>query len=247
MKKRGGDAVRTETNSINEEFPQLAPLVGQAFEYLLSNSNAEPSARARRILRTLIRFGHTDTDLMVAAVLSAKAGDADFNPVEIQSRFGAKVAKTLSALKDASQERFSRVLPLLSISNPEAAVIKVAAQIVDVEAAVAAVAVGQKEPWLKYREQFKSTLEIRLPGTDDMWNELASLCQSRVPTQAFQLGDVYIDYSFESVKVRFDSKSGKTFSKFYGKSEYELPRGSNFFRDAREAGELISRDDYTKP
>jgi hypothetical protein len=125
----------------------------------------------------------------------------NFNQVEVTGRDLAKNGE--AALMDTSQGEFVRVLPLLSISNAEAAVIKVAEQIVDVEAAMVSVAAGKKKPWRKYREQFASALQIHLSGTDEMWNYLARLCQNLFPNAAFRLGVVYIDYSFESVKFRF--------------------------------------------
>jgi hypothetical protein len=242
MKTLDANSAKIELNSFVKEFPNVSPAVVQAYENLLAQSTTDVSGRARRIVQILIRFGYRDNDLLVSAILSAQSA-----LITLDFSADTKITKILAALNGARQEAFNQVIPLLSISNPDAAVIKVAEQIVDVEGAIVSVAAGTKEPWLRYREQFASTLQIRLPGNEEMWNYLERLCQSRVPSAAFHLGDVYIDFAYESVKIRFEKKSGKVFSKFYGKSESELSSSTNLFRDATDAGELISRADYAKP
>jgi hypothetical protein len=61
---------------------------------------------------------------------------------------------------------------------------------------------------------------------------------------AFQKGDVYIDFPPEDVKFRYEKKTGKVFRRFYGQPEVETDRSSNLFRDAISSGTQISPDEY---
>jgi hypothetical protein len=61
---------------------------------------------------------------------------------------------------------------------------------------------------------------------------------------AFQKGDVYIDFPAEDVKFRYEKQTGKVFRRFYGQPEVEIDRSSNLFRDAISSGTQISPDEY---
>jgi hypothetical protein len=62
--------------------------------------------------------------------------------------------------------------------------------------------------------------------------------------QACRRGDVFVDYSFEDVKFRYEKKTGKVFRRFYGQPDQEVSFSSNLFRDALSAGKPISRAEY---
>ena len=66
-----------------------------------------------------------------------------------------------------------------------------------------------------------------------------------VPSAAFRAGDVYIDYPYENMMFRFDSKTGKVFRKLHGTlSETEIPHTSSLFNEARIAGDLTTEEHY---
>ena len=67
-----------------------------------------------------------------------------------------------------------------------------------------------------------------------------------VSLDAFQKGDVYIDFPFEDAKFRFDKATGKVFRRFYGQPEKEIDPGSALFNEAIAAGDAITRDDYLR-
>ncbi len=73
----------------------------------------------------------------------------------------------------------------------------------------------------------------------DGWLRMVSL-------EAFQAGDVYIDFPYEDVKFRFEKKTGKVFGRFYGEPEHEVPPSSELYHDAISAGKLITREEYYK-
>jgi hypothetical protein len=205
------------------EIKNLDPSVQEAFTLLSS----EDKLRSLKVIDILHRFGLKNTDLLAAAVLSPKAASLD--PAEVAARFGAYVAKIVSALADANGQPLNLVLPMLSISNPEAATVKIAERTAEVEAAISAVAEGHPEAWQKFREEYASTLTVKIAGADALWTYLNGLCKFQVPSAAFRLGDVYIDYPFEDVKFRFEFKTGKAYRKFYGQAEAEIPASSKLF------------------
>ena len=65
-----------------------------------------------------------------------------------------------------------------------------------------------------------------------------------VPLQAFQQGDVYIDYPFEDVMFRYEHQTHKVFRKFYGEAEVEVPHSSRLFGDATSGGRQVSEEEY---
>jgi len=62
--------------------------------------------------------------------------------------------------------------------------------------------------------------------------------------EAFAKGDVYLNYSFEDVKFRYENKTGRVFRRFHGQPEVEASYTSNLFRDAMSSGTLITREEY---
>ncbi len=65
-----------------------------------------------------------------------------------------------------------------------------------------------------------------------------------VMLEAFQKGDVYIDYPYESCKFRFEKATRKTFGRFYGQAEHEIDHTMELYRDAISAGTLITKEEY---
>jgi hypothetical protein len=62
--------------------------------------------------------------------------------------------------------------------------------------------------------------------------------------EAFARGDVYIDYPYEDVRVRYEHATGKAYVRYYGEGEAEVPLTNYLFRDAMSAGKQITRDEY---
>ena len=62
--------------------------------------------------------------------------------------------------------------------------------------------------------------------------------------EAFQAGDVFIDYPYEGCKFRWEKKTKKVFGRFYGQIEHEIDHTNSIFRDAMSAGKLITREEY---
>ena len=65
-----------------------------------------------------------------------------------------------------------------------------------------------------------------------------------VSLDIFQQGDVYLDYPFEEMKVRFEKSTGRVFARFYDKPEYQVEHSSRLFHEAISAGTVITREDY---
>ena len=65
-----------------------------------------------------------------------------------------------------------------------------------------------------------------------------------VSMDAFQAGDVYLDYPYESAKFRFEKESGKVFRRFYGQPEKEILPSSELYNEAISAGTQITREKY---
>lgn len=61
---------------------------------------------------------------------------------------------------------------------------------------------------------------------------------------AFQVGDVYLDFPYEDVKFRFEKATGKVFGRFYGQTEAEIPPDSRLYHEAISAGRQITREEY---
>lgn len=65
-----------------------------------------------------------------------------------------------------------------------------------------------------------------------------------VSLEAFQAGDVYIDYPYEDCKFRWEKKTKKVFGRFYGQPEHEIDHASVLFHDAMSSGKQITREEY---
>ena len=65
-----------------------------------------------------------------------------------------------------------------------------------------------------------------------------------VALDAFEAGDVYLDYPYEDMKFRYEKKTGKVFGRFCGKPENEVGHSFSFFREAMSAGTQISEEEY---
>jgi hypothetical protein len=65
-----------------------------------------------------------------------------------------------------------------------------------------------------------------------------------VRLEAFQDGDVYIDYPFEDAKFRYEKQSGKVFRRFYGAPEVEIRSDADLYNQAILSGRQITRDEY---
>ncbi len=65
-----------------------------------------------------------------------------------------------------------------------------------------------------------------------------------VSTESFMRGDVYIDYPYESVMVRYEKATGRKFRTFYGEAEVEVAQDSRLFDEARLDGTEVTRDVY---
>lgn len=65
-----------------------------------------------------------------------------------------------------------------------------------------------------------------------------------VSLDAFQSGDVYLDYPYEQAKFRFEKATRRVFRRFYGEQEAEIPPSSDLYNQAICAGEQITRDEY---
>lgn len=65
-----------------------------------------------------------------------------------------------------------------------------------------------------------------------------------VQMDAFQAGDVYIDYPFEDAKFRFEKETNKVFRRFYGQPEKEILPSSELYNEAISAGTQISKEKY---
>lgn len=48
-----------------------------------------------------------------------------------------------------------------------------------------------------------------------------------ISNDAFDTGDVYIDYSFERARFRYDKPARKVYLRFYGEGEDEVPMSTN--------------------
>lgn len=57
--------------------------------------------------------------------------------------------------------------------------------------------------------------------------------------------DIYIDYDFEEIMFRFDSKANRFFSKMYRSDiEYEVPFNDTLLKDAIASGDEIDSETY---
>ena len=66
-----------------------------------------------------------------------------------------------------------------------------------------------------------------------------------IPTAAFQAGDLYIEYRFESVLFRYEKKTTRFFRKFYDASrENEVPHDSKLLCEAQCSGVLTTAERY---
>ena len=65
-----------------------------------------------------------------------------------------------------------------------------------------------------------------------------------VPVEAFQKGDVYIDYAFEDAMFRYEKATGKVYRRFTGEREQEIRPDSDLYCQAKLSGREITRDDY---
>lgn len=66
-----------------------------------------------------------------------------------------------------------------------------------------------------------------------------------ITSATFRQGDVYIDYPFEQVMIRYDHAKDKVFRKFYGESEEtEIPQNNELFNEAILAGSQTTASQY---
>jgi hypothetical protein len=65
-----------------------------------------------------------------------------------------------------------------------------------------------------------------------------------IQLEAFQKGDVYIDYAFEDAKFRYEKQTGKVYRRFYGQAEDEIRADSDLYHQAISSGRQIARDEY---
>lgn len=65
-----------------------------------------------------------------------------------------------------------------------------------------------------------------------------------VKMDAFQAGDVYLDYPFEEAKFRYEKQTGKVFRRFYHQPEKEILPSSELYNEAISAGTQITKEQY---
>jgi GNAT superfamily N-acetyltransferase len=65
-----------------------------------------------------------------------------------------------------------------------------------------------------------------------------------IPSDAFERGDVYIDYAFENALFRYENATGKVYRRFYNEREDEVPPSSELYTQAIMSGRAITRDEY---
>jgi hypothetical protein len=65
-----------------------------------------------------------------------------------------------------------------------------------------------------------------------------------VPMEAFQQGDVYIDYPFQDAKFRYEHATSRVFGRFNNTEEVELGYTNELFRDAMRSGAQIDCGQY---
>ncbi len=65
-----------------------------------------------------------------------------------------------------------------------------------------------------------------------------------IKMDAFQAGDVYLDYPSEDVKFRYEKESNKVFRRFYGQPEKEILPSSELYNEAISAGTQITKEKY---
>jgi len=65
-----------------------------------------------------------------------------------------------------------------------------------------------------------------------------------VSMDAFEQGDVYIDFPFERVKCRYDKARDRLYTRFYGETEHEVQWNDELFKAAIQNGTQITREDY---
>lgn len=65
-----------------------------------------------------------------------------------------------------------------------------------------------------------------------------------VPMNAFQQGDVYIDYPYGDAKFRYEHATSRVFRRFNNREEVEVGYTNDLFRDAMRSGAQIDREHY---
>ena len=69
-----------------------------------------------------------------------------------------------------------------------------------------------------------------------------------IASEAFQKGDVYIDFPYEEAMFRFERATGKVYRRFYGETaEVEVDHASKLFAEACIAGQQTSAEEYFGP
>lgn len=66
----------------------------------------------------------------------------------------------------------------------------------------------------------------------------------RVTADAFNEGDVYIDYPYERAKFRWELETKRVYRRFYGEQEVEIPHSSKLFHEAQSGGWVIDAEAY---
>ncbi|MCF6202160.1 MAG: hypothetical protein L3J59_00610 [Methylococcaceae bacterium] len=66
--------------------------------------------------------------------------------------------------------------------------------------------------------------------------------------ERFDHEDIYIDYNFEKVMLRWDHLKRKRYKKFYGESEGNelVPHNNRLYNDALLYGDEITLEEYMK-
>ena len=65
-----------------------------------------------------------------------------------------------------------------------------------------------------------------------------------VQMDAFQAGDVYIDYPSEEAKFRYEKETNKVFRRFYNQPEKEILPSAELYNEAISAGAQITKEQY---
>ena len=65
-----------------------------------------------------------------------------------------------------------------------------------------------------------------------------------VSLDAFDAGDVYIDFPYEDAKFRYEKRTRKVYRRFYGQAEREILPSSDLYHEAIAAARLITQEQY---
>jgi hypothetical protein len=68
--------------------------------------------------------------------------------------------------------------------------------------------------------------------------------RKRVTLEAFERGDIYIDYPYEDAKFRWERGTRRVYRRFYGEPEVEIDPSSKLYHEAISGGWWIDREEY---